>query len=70
MTSDEIVTLLNDYDTEAKAFKKKILELCWWMRGGITYAEIMQISVNDIALINEIIESNLETTKKSGLPFF
>ena len=70
LTSDEIVTLLNDYDKEAKAFKKKILELCWWMRGGITYTELMQMPINDIALINEIIESNLETTKKSGLPFF
>ena len=70
MTSDEIVTLLNDYDKDAKAFKKKILELCWWMRGGITYTELMQLPVNDISLINEIIKSNMEATKKSGLPFF
>ena len=70
MTSDEIVTLLNDYDKDAKAFKKKILELCWWMRGGITYTELMQLPINDISLINEIIKSNMEATKKSGLPFF
>ena len=70
LTSDEIVTLLNEYDIEAKAFKMKILELCWWMRGGLTYTELMQLPVNDIALINEIVESNLATTKKSGMPFF
>jgi len=40
------------------------------MRGGLTYTELMQLPVNDIALINEIVESNLATTKKSGMPFF
>jgi hypothetical protein len=40
------------------------------MRGGITYTELMQMPVSDIALINEIVKSNLETTKKSGMPFF
>ena len=40
------------------------------MRGGITYTELMQLPVNDISLINEIIKSNMEATKKSGLPFF
>jgi len=40
------------------------------MRGGITYDEAMQMSHNERAAISEIINENLETTKKSGLPFF
>jgi hypothetical protein len=40
------------------------------MRGGVTYDEAMQMCQADRGLINEIVKENLETTKKSGLPFF
>ena len=40
------------------------------MRGGITYDEAMQMSESDRSIVNEIVKENLETTKKSGLPFF
>jgi len=40
------------------------------MRGGVTYDEAMQMSYKERNLINDIITENLETTKKSGLPFF
>jgi len=44
--------------------------MAWYMRGGISYEEIMNLSQTERLLINEIIESNLETTKKSQMPFF
>lgn len=44
--------------------------MAWYMRGGITYDQAMQLSVNERNIINEIVKGNLETTKKSGLPFF
>ena len=40
------------------------------MRGGITLDEAYTLSYEDKLLINDIIKDNLETTKKSGLPFF
>ena len=40
------------------------------MRGGLAFNEVMQMGVNDLGLINDIIKDNLETTKKSGMPFF
>lgn len=40
------------------------------MRGGATYEEILNMSSQERKLINELIESNLETTKKTQLPFF
>jgi hypothetical protein len=40
------------------------------MRGGITYDQALQLSVSERNLIGELIKENLETTKKSGLPFF
>lgn len=40
------------------------------MRGGLTYDQAMALSIQERDLINELITENLETTKKSGLPFF
>ena len=40
------------------------------MRGGITYNDAMLMSLEDRKIINEIIKDNLETSKKSGMPFF
>ena len=57
-------------EQEAKDFKKRLLELCWYMRGGLAFSEVMQMGVNDLGLINDIVKDNLETTKKSGMPFF
>jgi len=40
------------------------------MRGGISYSDGMLLSAEDRKIINEIIKDNLETSKKSGMPFF
>ena len=55
---------------EAKKIRGETLKLCWYMRGGITYNEAMNMSSQERELISGIIKENLETTKKSGLPFF
>lgn len=40
------------------------------MRGGVTYDELMNMSIVEREIIAKIIDENLETTKKSGLAFF
>jgi hypothetical protein len=57
-------------DKETHNIRLDVLKLCWYMRGGITYDEAMQMSESDRSIVNEIVKENLETTKKSGLPFF
>jgi hypothetical protein len=37
---------------------------------GLSYSEGMNLSYEERQIIGEIIKDNLETTKKSGLPFF
>ena len=46
------------------------MKMCWYMRGGITYEDAFYMSIEDRKIISGIIKENLETTKKSGLPFF
>lgn len=57
-------------DKEVIDIRREALQMAWYMRGGITYDQALQLSVNERTLISEIIKENLETTKKSGLPFF
>lgn len=40
------------------------------MRGSVTLDEGFYLTYEDRMLIGDIVTENLETTKKSGLPFF
>ena len=40
------------------------------MRGGVTLDEGFNLTWEDRSLISDIVKENLETTKKSGMPFF
>ena len=62
--------MIKDFDKDSKALKKNILRICWHMRGGITYSEALEISVQEREIINDIIKDNINTTKETGLPFF
>lgn len=57
-------------EKEAKALKTEVMRMCWYMRGGITYGEAMNLSVTEREAIGGIIKEHIETTKKTGLPFF
>jgi len=46
------------------------MRLCWYMRGGMTLDEGFCLSFEDRQLINDIVKDNLETTKKTQMPFF
>ena len=52
------------------SIKKEALSLAWYMRGGASYVDILNMSVSERKAIGEIIENNLEVTKKSQMPFF
>jgi hypothetical protein len=44
--------------------------LAWYMRGGIPFNDIMNMSRWEIENLHAIVDDNMETTKKSKLPFF
>lgn len=70
MPLDEINQLVKEMELETKAIKEDLLRICWFMRGGVTISEAYELDLQDREVISKIIESNLETTKESGLPFF
>ena len=66
----EILEEVKRYEGEQKELKSEIMKMCWYMRGGLTLEEGFSLSFEDRMLINDIIKDNLETTKKTQLPFF
>jgi hypothetical protein len=62
--------MVDQMDKETVDIRREALQLSWYMRGGVTYDQALQLSVSERTLISELIKENLETTKKSGLPFF
>lgn len=62
--------MLNGMDREASEIRAEALKMCWYMRGGLTYVEAMNLNHHERKIVSDLIKDNLETTKKSGLPFF
>jgi len=57
-------------ENECKDIKSSALKQSWYMRGGVTYEDVLNMSSEERLAINKIIEDNLETTKKTQMPFF
>lgn len=68
--NEEIESLVEQFDRDIKAIKTELLKLCWYMRGGLSYSEAHALTPNEREYISKIIEENIETTQKTGLPFF
>jgi hypothetical protein len=57
-------------DSDIKNLKHELLKVCWYMRGGVTYQEALNMSIEERKIVGNIVKDNLETTKKTGRDFF
>ena len=62
--------MVDAMEKETRNIRQEVLRFCWYMRGGLTYDEAMQLSQTEREIISDIIKDNMETTKKTKLPFF
>lgn len=65
----EILKFVEQLEKEAKDIKKDILKICWYMR-GMNYSDAIMLSFEERSIVSDIIRDNLETTKKTQMPFF
>lgn len=70
LDTEGIIGLVKSYEVQVRKIKEEILRFCWYMRGGITYNEAMLLGIEERKIISDIVRDNLETAKKSGMPFF
>ncbi len=61
--------MLEKMDKEVEAFEDNLIRISWIMR-GMSLNEVYSLSPSQRETINKLYQSNLETTQKSGLPFF
>lgn len=67
---EELDKLIKSYEDQVIEIKKNALRMSWYMRGGASYEDILNMSLSERSSISEIIESNMEITKKNQIPFF
>lgn len=62
--------MVDKMDQEANAIRAQSLKMSWFMRGGATYEDVLQMSHSERELIGDLIKENIETTNKTKLPWF
>lgn len=62
--------MLEGLDREVKALKEELFRMCWYMRGGVSYGELLDLGPQEREIIASIIKSNLEIAKESKMPFW
>lgn len=62
--------MVDQMEKEVNDIRQEALKMAWFMRGGLSYEHALNLSSEERKIISGLIKENLETTKKSGLPFF
>jgi hypothetical protein len=57
-------------EQECDQIRQEAIQMAWYMRGGLTYDQALQLNVKERNAVSSLIKGNLETTKKTGLNFF
>jgi|TARA_B110000211_G_scaffold2092_1_gene2556 hypothetical protein len=70
MGDSEIVAYLKDFDSQIKNLKLELMKVCWFLRGGMSWNEALVLSPGEREIVSQLVKENMETTKKSGQPFF
>jgi glutamate formiminotransferase len=62
--------MVDQMDKETQDIRQEAIKMSWYMRGGISYVQALTLSLAERTAISALIKENLETTRKTGLPFF
>ena len=69
-SNSDIVSYLKDLDNQTKNLKLELMKICWYMRGGMSWQEALNLSPDERGIAAKLVKENMETTKKTGQPFF
>ena len=69
MSRSDIELLVTSLELDTKQIKDEIFRISWYMRGGVSSQDLMNVySYEDRQIMNEIIKENIEITKSSRMP--
>lgn len=64
---EQISDLLEKMEAESRAIIKEMAEICWYMRGSITWDQALRLTHTEKKAISSVIKDNIERTEKTGL---
>lgn len=70
MSHDQISKMVDAMEKETETIREEAIKMAWFMRGGLSYDQALRLSSSERQAVGNLIRENMETTKKSGLPFF
>ena len=70
MGDSDVIAYLKDFDSQVKNLKLEIMKICWFLRGGMSWNEALVLSPDERTIVSQLVKENMDTTKKSGQPFF
>ena len=70
LAPEEVGKLLDQFEREVKTISQEAANIAWHTRGSLSWGDAFALSADQRKIWNEIIKEHLETTKKSGLPYF
>ena len=69
MGESDLLKLSTQYENEIKQLKDELYRIAWYMRGSISYDDLMfKLNREDKEIMNRIIKDNIETTNKTKMP--
>jgi len=57
-------------EQEVQGIRKNALAMAWYMRGGASYEDVLNMSYEERKHLNALVEEHMDVTKKTQLPFF
>ncbi len=70
MPNSDLEVYIEKIEGIAKSIKEEIFKISWYMRGGVTANDLLQIySYEDRTIMSSIIKENIETTQKTKISF-
>lgn len=66
----ELQKLFDGMEKDCDMIRKNALQLTWYMRGGVSYEDVLNMSQRERKMIEEIAEANFKVTKETQMPFF
>lgn len=61
-------TILAEYRDSQRGLRDEIVDIMWYMRGGVTREEAWTLSPIERRDIQRMVEKRMETVEKTGLP--
>ena len=69
-SDSDIIKYLKEFENASKNLKFEIMKICWFMRGGINWQDALNLSPEERKIVSQLVKENMDTTKKTGQPFF